>query len=280
VAAGVEIPSQVEDAHVAGFETEPEELLSAYTRQLFGSRAKVWWGRLRYEAGSLLRRFPALYLPIARRRRRAEPLTSETELVVEGFPRSGNTFAVASFGAAQTRPVKLARHEHAAAQVIGAVRRDVPVVVLVRRPEDAVVSLAIQQPQLTVRQLLRSYVRFHRPLRPYLDRIVVATFDQVTTDFGEVTRRVNARYGTAFGVFDHTEDNARRSLEEIERRSRDRWGQSLASELKRSAPSEVKDRVKAALQTRYAHPRLERLRARADDAYRVFARAAEGEATA
>jgi hypothetical protein len=280
VAAGVEIPSQVEDAHAGDIETEPEELLRAYTRQLFGSRGKVWWGRLRYEAGSLLRRFPALYLPIARRRRRAEPLTSETELVVEGFPRSGNTFAVASFGTAQTRPVKLARHEHAAAQVLGAVRRNVPVLVLIRRPDDAILSLAVQQPQLTVRQLLRSYLRFYRPLRPCLDRLVVATFDQVTTDFGAVTRRVNDRYGTAFGVFDHTEENARRSLEEIERRSRDRWGQSLASELKRSAPSEVKDRVKAALRTRYAHPRLARLRAQADDAYGVFARAAEGGATA
>ena len=280
MAAGVEIPSQLEDAHVRDIETEPQELLRAYTRQLFGSRAKVWWGRLRYEAGSVLRRFPALYLPIARRRRRAEPLTSETELVVEGFPRSGNTFAVASFGGAQTRPVKLARHEHAPAQVLGAVRKNVPVLVLVRRPEDAVLSLAVQQPQLTVRQLLRSYLRFYRPLRPCLDRIVVATFEQVTTDFGAVTRRVNDRYGTAFGVFDHTEENARSALEEIERRSRDRWGESVASELKRSAPSEVKDRVKAALRTRYGHPRLARLRAQADDAYRVFARAAEGEATA
>jgi len=265
----VEIPSR------SGGE-DPEALLRTYAKELVGSRAKMWWRRVRYDVGTSIRRYPRLYLPIARRRRRGEPLTRETQFVIEGFPRSGNTFSVASFGASQTSRVRLARHEHAPAQVIGAARRGIPALVLIRSPEEAVLSLAIQQPQLTVRQLLRSYVRFYRPLHPYLDRIVVATFDQVTTDFGAVIRRVNERYGTDFDLFDHTQENARRSLDEIEQHSKGRWGGGLTAEMKRSSPSELRGQVKAALRRRYQAPRLRRLREPADQEYETFARIAEG----
>jgi hypothetical protein len=255
---------------------DPEGVLRAYAKGLVGSRAKMWWRRVRYDVGTSIRRYPRLYLPIARRRRRGEPLTRETQLVIEGFPRSGTTFAVASFGASQSRAVRLARHEHAPAQVIAAARQGIPALVLIRKPEDAVLSFAVQQPQLTVRQLLRTYLRFYLPLRPYVDRIVVATFDQVTTDFSAVIRRVNERYGTDFALFQHTAENARRSLEEIERHSKERWGEGLTAEMKRSSPSELRDQVKVALRRRYRAPRLARLRDRAEREYQAFARIAEG----
>jgi hypothetical protein len=268
----VEIPSRPGGEGSA----DPEAVLRAYTKGLVGSRGKMWWRRVRFDLGTSIRRYPRLYLPIARRRRRGQPLTKETQFVIEGFPRSGNTFAVASFGASQTRPIRLARHEHAPAQVIGAARQGIPCLVLIRRPEEAVLSFAIQQPQLTVRQLLRTYLRFYGPLHPYLDRVAVATFGQVTTDFSAVIRRVNERYGTDFGLFEHTEENARRSLDEIERHSKARWGEGVTAEMKRSTPSDLREQVKAALRRRYRAPRLQRLRERADREYETFARIAEG----
>jgi hypothetical protein len=257
---------------------DTEDILRTYAKGLVGSRRKVWWRRVRYDVATSIRRYPRLYLPIARRRRRGEPLTRETQFVIEGFPRSGNTFSVASFGASQISRVRLARHEHAPAQIIAAARQGIPALVLIRRPEEAVLSFAIQQPQLTVRQLLRAYLRFYRPLRPYLDQIVVATFDQVTTDFSAVIRRVNERYGTDFGLFEHTEENARRSLDEIKEHSKERWGDGLTAEMKRSSPSELREQVKEALRQRYQEPPLRRLRERADQEYETFARIAEGSA--
>jgi hypothetical protein len=255
---------------------DAEDVLRSYARGLVGSRGTVWWRRVRFDVATSIRRYPRLYLPIARRRHRGEPLTRETQLVIEGFPRSGNTFSVASFGASQTKPVRLARHEHAPAQIIAAARQGIPALVLIRRPEQAVLSFAIQQPQLTVGQLLRTYLRFYRPLHSCIDQIVVATFDQVTTDFSAVIRRVNDRYGTDFGLFEHTEENARRSLEEIKEHSRERWGEGLTAEMKRSSPSELREQVKEALRQRYREPRLRRLRERADHEYETFARIAEG----
>jgi hypothetical protein len=49
-----------------------------------------------------------------------------TEIVIEGYPRSGNTFAVVAFRLAQGREIEIAHHLHAAAQIKRAARLDVP----------------------------------------------------------------------------------------------------------------------------------------------------------
>lgn len=227
--------------------------------------------RLQFEVGSILRSSPRLYLPIARRRRKAVPVDADTDIVIEGYPRSGNTFAVTAFGSAQSREVRVARHEHAAAQVIAATRAAIPALVLIREPEEAVLSFAIQQPHLSLRQALRSYIRFYRPLLPHRDRFVLATFREVTTDFGAVTRRVNERFGTDFGVFDHTEENVRRCLATIREHGVARRGPVLVHR-KGSAPSSVRTAIKDAERERYRKAGLRRLRTKAELLYRSLAR--------
>jgi hypothetical protein len=230
--------------------------------------------RAEFSLGSVLRRYPRLYLPVARVRRRGEPFTRDTELVIEGFPRSGNTFAVTAFGHAQARPVRVARHEHAAAQVIAAVRAGVPALVLIRDPEEAVLSLLVQHPALGLRQALRAYLRFYRPLLRHRDRFVLATFEEVTGDFGGVIRRVNERFGTGFGVFEHTEENVRACLAAIEDQGRRRWEGTALADLKGSFPSDARSLRKEALRARYRARSLRRLTARARQTYEAMLRPA------
>jgi len=84
-------------------------------------------------------------LQTAARGHRARAVDRATELVIEGFARSGNTFAVAAFSLAQPRPVRLAHHLHAPAQVLLAARMGIPCIVLVRDPVDAVASRLIRR---------------------------------------------------------------------------------------------------------------------------------------
>lgn len=91
-----------------------------------------------YTVRAVLSAHPSVYIPFARRKYRDVPnmlVESDTELVIEGFERSGNTFAVVAFETAQPRPVKTAHHLHAAAQVVSAVRMGVPTLLLIRPPE-------------------------------------------------------------------------------------------------------------------------------------------------
>src|SRR5207237_2728107 len=124
-----------------------------------------------------------------------------------GYPRSANGFAVAAFCVAQRGPVHVAHHTHAPSQVIAAVRRELPVLVLARRPQEAVVEWVAVKPMLSVGQGLRAYIRFYEPLLPYRGRFVVGSFDRVNADFGSVIRSLNARFGTSFREFEHADDN-------------------------------------------------------------------------
>jgi hypothetical protein len=124
----------------------------------------------------------------------------ETELVLEGFPRSANTFALVAFQRAQSRTRVIAHHLHAASQIIHGVQGGRPVLLLVREPCAAVGSLLIRCPELSVREGLWYYCRFHSRIDAFLDGCVVARYETVTTDFGRVVRTLNARFGTDFDV--------------------------------------------------------------------------------
>jgi len=131
-----------------------------------------------------------------------------TGLVIEGMPRSGNTFARHAFDLAQTTPVDVSSHVHTPSAVVAAVRRGIPTLVLVRRPLDAVISLVIAAPHVRIEAALDEWNHHYEVLWPLRDSFVVATFDEVTEDFGAVTERVNRRFGTSFDCFRPTEENS------------------------------------------------------------------------
>ncbi len=224
--------------------------------------------QLVYEAQTLLAQYPLPALPLARLRRRGVPFGPNTEIVIEGFPRSANSFAVAAFARAQGRKPNIAHHVHAPAQVIAAARAGVPAIVLIRNPEDAVLEYVIKKPAITVGQALRGYARFYRPLLRYRSAYVVGVFDEVTQDFGAVMRRVNERFGTAFREFEHTEENARATLDEIDGYWRGILGPGDQLEIIVGRPSSARDQMKARLRSAYSDERLARARTRADALYR------------
>lgn len=208
--------------------------------------------RLRYEIRNVIADYPPVYLPLARLKSgtpAAQVVEDDTGLTIEAWPRSGNTFAEQAFRMAQPRPVKLAHHFHAPAQVIAAARRGLPVLVIVRDPVDAACSFVIREPAITLQQALRSWIRFHVRIMPYRDRYLVATFAQVTTDFGRVMRRVNARFGSGFGVFEHTPENVEACFGAIESNNRQRFGGGRIVETGIARPSAARQSRKHALET-------------------------------
>jgi len=220
----------------------------------------------------MVARFPALYLPWARSRRRAfdgsvKAVGPGTEIVIEGFPRCGNSFAFAAFRLAQGRETRIAHHLHAPAQVVAAVRRGIPALVVIRPPEEAVASLMVRDPRVSPEDALRDYVGFYEPLVGHAGGFVVAEFSEVTTDFGKVVRRVNSRFGTRFREFDHSPGNVERCfhlLEEIHGAVR---AEDRDFEAGVARPSAERDRRKQAARDRLSDPRLEKLRATARGVY-------------
>jgi hypothetical protein len=141
---------------------------------------------------------------VARARGHGEVVRPDTEILVESFPRSASSFAVAALRSVRTPPLRMAHHLHAPAHVLEAIRLGVPALVLIRDPDRAVLSLLVYRPWLTPSVAYAAYERFHAPLFGHEDGFVVATFEEVTTDFGRTMRRVNARFGCDLPVFEHT----------------------------------------------------------------------------
>lgn len=184
------------------------------------SRLTRYWPVLHYAVGHI----PWLFFPLFRWREAGRAhlaVRPETEIVIEGFTRSSNTFAVIALKYAQPRPIVTADHVHVPAQVIRGVRLGKPVLVLVRHPEDVVRSTAVKFPHLRVSHLLRGYARFYEQCWPWHEHFVVATFEQVTGDFGAVIDRMNHRFGLDLRPFEHTPDNVQAVLDRIETRNRE-----------------------------------------------------------
>lgn len=220
--------------------------------------------RARYSARAAASPYPWLFLPIVRRKYPGQIVDTGTEVVIEGFPRSGNTFAVVAFELSQERPVKIAHHLHAAAQITRGVHLDKPILVLIRDPVEAVLSHLIREPGVTPRQGMWNWTRFYRSAENVRNHVLVATFEDVTTDFGSVIDRLNERFETSFARFNHSRENVERCFERIERRNRSMYSRLVESKIAR--PSSGRDAAKESLRPRLLEPRMRPL---LETAYRL-----------
>jgi len=257
--------------------------------------------RARHRFRARLSESPALYLPLARLKYPGpspEVISPATELVIDGYTRCASTFAVYALQLAQPEPVRLAHHLHAPAQLVAAAQAGVPALAVIREPRGAILSQLVREPDVALRDALVAYTRFYRRLLSRRNRMVVADFKEVTTDFGAVTRRINDRFGTAFAEFEPTEQNTNRCFELIKlrgtlspvllgfesgtvtaedllpeialltRHSQEQAGARAAAWV----PSGDRDRSKAALQEQWEQPGLTLLRERAQWVYQAFRR--------
>jgi len=256
--------------------------------------------RARHRARTQVFEYPALYLPFARYKYQGhspEVIGSRTELVIDGYFRSANTFAVYAFQLSQDKPVRLAHHLHAPAQLITAARCGIPALLLLRDPEGAILSELLYD-DVALPDALVAYSRFYTCLIPYLDSFVVGEFGEVTRDFGAVVRRVNARFGTAFNQFRHTEESTRECFALMKYRgtlsetvygfesgvvSRAELRQQLPALARQPQPPEFRGawapsvdraRLRPALRECWSQPRVARLRDRAQSVYRAVRAAA------
>jgi hypothetical protein len=223
---------------------------------------------LRYAATTTLGHRPRLYAAVMRWRKRGRRLLlrNDTDLVIEGFPRSGNTFAVIAFQSVQPAEVRMAHHLHAPAHVVLAARRGIPTLVVVRRPLDAISSELVRRPRIAPRRVLAEYVRYHEIIAPYRDRFVVAPFEEVTTDYGAAIERLNDRFGTAFVPFATSPESVARVFAEIEEAERHDMenvtGRVRVTHVAR--PDERRHEAKAEIVARLEAPELSALRDSAD----------------
>ena len=194
----------------------------------------------------------------------------DSAIVIEGFLRSGNTFSVAAFTVSNDPGLHIGRHLHGAPHVLRAVRLDLPTVVLIRQPADAVASYLVRRPTLTPDDALLEYLDFYRAAWPARRGFVVALFDQVIRDFGEVVTAVNLRFGTTFVPYEPTEANRTKAFGLVEEMNRKECrGEVVETHVGR--PSQERESRKDAVLTMLDRPRTQQLLRQAERLYDQYA---------
>ncbi len=115
----------------------------------------------------------------------------ETELVIDGFPGSGNSFVASSLRDVLGDEIDAVSHFHHTVQLKRALAFGVPAVVVVRQPLAAASSLKSKQPELWDAVILLRWIVYHRYVGRRQRRLDVFLFDEVVADV-DVIRRHSA----------------------------------------------------------------------------------------
>ncbi len=140
----------------------------------------------------------------------------DSDICIEGFPRSANSYAVVAFRLANPE-VKIAHHLHVPAQLLMAVHKQIPAVFLIREPLEAVASFMVFQSSKNADLYLKAYIRFYKVLKNIQSSLVIVDFATVTQNFNELVRRVNRKFSTHFLELENPEAHEKEIYQKLKR---------------------------------------------------------------
>jgi len=217
-------------------------------------------------------RYPAVIMAVSGifSKKKDFMVSKNTDIVIEGFPRSGNSFAFVAFKEVQNREMKIAHHFHLPFQILYACKNNIPCIVVIRKPIDAVASFLIFNPYLSVHMALRYYITFYETISPYRDKFVTGTFDKVTTNYGKVIERLNKKYMLKYNVFNNTPESVKKCFYEIEKTENRIRGKNKFMERTIPRPSVIRDKLKPEVKKKIQKREYAYLLNRAEKIYRSY----------
>ena len=229
---------------------------------------KCKFRQLRYDIRYVTMRYPLIYFPLTYLGDRGGAIVNKnTDIVIEGFPRSANTFAVNAFRLAQDKKLNIAHHKHSVAQIIRAIYLNIPTLLLIRNPQDAVCSFIIREPCISIKKALQYYLDFYQQLVAYQDNLVIAKFETVTTDYAQVIREVNLKFNTKFQVFNNTEYNVKKCFQSMEKYSKNKSKNGKIIETMIPRPSIERKEATEGLKNKIFSSEFNQLRSQAEQIY-------------
>jgi hypothetical protein len=168
-----------------------------------------------------------------------------TEIVVDSFPRCGNTFLYHLLRETQPPGTRIAHHMHSAGHLAMGSRLGIPTISIVRHPQDACLSLIIRNPKAQAKDTLLNYLHFHMTLSK-LKKVYIVDFNLLihNTDkaFIYITKRYpSIKYRT---IDDLVIKNVSKRVGNADRRDRERRGDQRGSEFTVGKPNAIREKIK------------------------------------
>ncbi len=124
-------------------------------------------------------------------------VTKDTDICLEGFPRSGNTFLFHSFKF-YNPDTKIAHHVHAEIQFIRAIKFGVPCVIVIREPLETLASLMVVDGILNLNLAFQYYISYYQRLIRYCDQVVIIDNDDIENGVIGKLERINKANNKTF----------------------------------------------------------------------------------
>jgi len=195
-------------------------------------------------------------------------ISKNTQLVIEGFPRSANTFSFLAFDSLIGDNVS--GHTHSSAQVLKAISKGLPTVVLIRNPEDAIISYCIYA-DINIEFSFYKYFRFYNNLLKKMDSFVIAPFEDITDDFGRIILRVNKKFGTSFRTVEHLREFNEKIFSKIDGKNRFKPYTSVEDQNRKIAkPTNYRKVLKEKYKKNFWNPKLAKYRKKAMEIYNLY----------
>lgn len=130
-------------------------------------------------------------------RYRIHRVTAKTDICIEGFPRSANSFLTSIF-AKYNPQFKCADHLHAPMQIIKASMLEIPCIVVIRNPLDAIASTIAVDRSVSTTIVIKSYINFYESIWHIRNNFITAEFSKITNNPVDIIDAVNQRFNTNF----------------------------------------------------------------------------------
>lgn len=192
-----------------------------------------------------LLKFPPIHSAVARIRNRMTGrqswITSESDIVIEGCPRSANTYFMRILRAACEHKLSIASHVHRPEQLIMAHRYDTPCVALFRDPLESVASLVVRDERYKIGSSMKNYRRFcETALSIESPRFLMLDFEDVIAHPAQSISGVLDEFG-----FDHLPVSDRLIAEATRDDREDKTMSSLPNPAKDALKERVYDAVRS-----------------------------------
>jgi hypothetical protein len=135
---------------------------------------------------------------------RLRRVSRSTDLVIDGMARSSNSYSYVALLYAHGDTLSIAHHLHTPRAIERGVKLGLPTIVLIREPRAVLASVIQFDEGGLPSYFLDAYLSYYRRVEPLIDRVVLADFTEVISDFGAVIDRCNERYGTSFKRYERS----------------------------------------------------------------------------
>jgi len=121
-------------------------------------------------------------------------INQNTDIIVEGFPRSGNSFLVFYLKKISKNKINIASHTHHPAHVMKGYKEKKTIIIVIREPIDAVVSLFIfYKKKIKFELLIDEYISFYNRIFKYKDEFIILNFETIIKNPKKVINIINSK---------------------------------------------------------------------------------------